>query len=168
MPHPSNCVSTLNTVGAEKQYRFEQAEESGTRFFCRNRPLIQVSCAPAILRIPKRGSAMVFLLVGDIALDSVNMGETDRKGAVPRLPCEGTVLRERLMNPFRRIGFDEPDSGRNGQVPIERTEQMNVIRHAARGDEDAFLGAQDAANVFVEPGLQVGGDEREAILGTED
>jgi hypothetical protein len=45
---------------------------------------------------------------------------------------------------------------------------MNMIRHAARGQKDAFLGAEDATDVFVESGLEVGRNRGHAIFGAEN
>jgi hypothetical protein len=62
------------------------------------------------------------------------------------------------MNPLGRIGLEETKGGCDGQLLVQRTQEMNMIWHATSRLEDGFLRAQNAAEVGVEPGLQVGGD----------
>ena len=111
---------------------------------------------------------MVLRLARDIALDTIQMGITDSEGPIPRLPGERMVLRKGLMNPFGRIGLEEAEGMRHGQLFAERTEEMHMIRHTSRGQEDAVFGAENSAEVRVEAWLQIGGDRGGPALGAED
>jgi len=55
--------------------------------------------------ILKRLSPMMFLLLGDIRLERINMGRANRKCSVTLLPMESGQSGLLTFNPFRRIPF---------------------------------------------------------------
>ena len=72
------------------------------------------------------------------------------------------------MDPSRRTAFDlANDIGQRG-FTAERDQQVNVIRHAARGHESAMLIAENTANVRVQSAGKVADEEWGTLLRTED
>ena len=55
----------------------------------------------------------MLFLVGDVFVDIVQVRKTYGKGAVPSLPGKLAVIGELLVDPFRRVRFDEPQRSRN-------------------------------------------------------
>src|SRR5438876_677120 len=93
---------------------------------------------------------------------------THAERAIARLPGERTPFRKRVMDPTRRAGLDGPQCLGNGQLLVQTNQKMNVVRHAAGREEQAVRAAEDAADVFIEAWLEVGGYRGQSIFRAED
>jgi hypothetical protein len=96
----------------------------------------------------ERHRTMVLGLPIEIDFDLVQVRITDGERAVARLPRKSGPIGVGLVNPFRGIRLDQAEGVGQRDLARQRGEQMNVIEHAAGGDERAPFGAEDAADVF--------------------
>jgi hypothetical protein len=112
--------------------------------------------------------AVMFGLVGEIGANDVEIRIRNGKCGITSLPGEIRGARKSIVNPRRGEGFDVADNVRDGVVTVEGGEDMDVIGDSAGGAESAFAVREDAADVFIEAGLEFGRDEGEAIFGGED
>src|SRR4051812_3064684 len=109
----------------------------------------------------------MFLLPLDVALHRIPLRLADRERAVSGLPGEVPGLRL-LVDPPGGVGLDPAGHFGNGGVRLEPSEEVNVIRHTAGGEQRSTLVPYDTAKVGVEPVLETFGEQGGAILGAED
>src|SRR5437868_6814781 len=99
---------------------------------------------------------MVLGLAGEIGLDPVEMRIAYRERAVAGLPGEtGQRVGKGLVLPTGGTGFDDANRLRDRQSPIERHEEMHVIRHPASRHQGTTFGSEDAADVVEKPRLDL-------------
>ncbi len=110
---------------------------------------------------------MLFLLF-DITANLLYIGLAHRESAIPFLPSEPFVFRERLVNPFRRIPLHFPKHVRYGHTGVNRGQQMNMVGCAADSEELPVLILEDAANIVVEARPQFRSELWRSVLGAED
>src|SRR5215217_6559806 len=109
----------------------------------------------------------MFLLTLDIPPKVVVFRRTNREGGIARLPGEWFVFWV-LMNPFRRVRFDNPNRlwDRHGRSQVRK--DVNVIIDAADNNRLAIGFMNDAADVGMESEAKVFVDDWLAVLCAED
>src|SRR4051794_31955479 len=70
---------------------------------------------PEVLLL-ERSRPMMLVLVPHILPDLIDPGLADGECPVPRLPLESSGQAARFVDPFRRIGLDQPDHLRDRAV----------------------------------------------------
>jgi hypothetical protein len=108
----------------------------------------------------------MFFLALNVRRNGRDVRLADRKRAVPTLPIELCELRTLFFHPNGTVAFDITDQLANVDSS-HRYKKMDMIRDAARDDHPAAVVRDDPANVAVEPRLNVGRDQWNAVLCRE-
>jgi hypothetical protein len=96
------------------------------------------------------------------------LGFADGKDGIAFLPGEGIECREGVVDPGGRSGLDGTHEIGNGVVGAPTQVEVDVVFDAADVVEDAFFGADDAADAGIEALGDIGSDPGVAIFGAED
>ncbi len=103
---------------------------------------------------------MMLLLVANVAIDSFKLRLANGEHGVAFLPTKSGAIRDRLVNPSRRMSFQVPHQHGNRFVRTPADQKMHMIGHSVDLMSYAALAADNAAKVFVnarcDGGLQPG------------
>ena len=114
----------------------------------------------------KRFRSVVLHLVGDVFLDGITIGHAHRKRAITLLPRE--IFRANgFVNPARRGLFDVLHEFRKRMSRTQAGKDMNMVRCATDGFRNSPCCANQAAQVFVQPGTPWFGNPRLPVLRAE-
>ena len=86
-------------------------------------------------------------LPGNVTFDALDVRVADGKRSVSRLPAEGPAIGERIVDPLRGIGLDEPEGLGDRHLFIDPAEEVNVVGHSAGVQQAAGPGPDDPARM---------------------
>lgn len=84
---------------------------------------------------------------------------THAEGPIAALPCEGAPLRPALLDPSRRICFDNPHAISEREIGRQSSQKMHMILGSSDCNWNGFQFAQNAANVCMHIGSARVGEE---------